>query len=48
MVVKLRRGFAAESEEFVAEEGLDAGEGEVGEFGTVVEENVDALCQGKC
>ena len=29
VVVKLRRGFAAEGEEFVAEEGLDAGEGEV-------------------
>ena len=41
--VKLGRGFAAEGEEVLAEEGLDAGEGEMGETGAVVEECVDAL-----
>lgn len=41
--VKLRRGLAAEDEQLVAQEGLHARQGEVGEFGAVVEEDVDAL-----
>ena len=47
VVVKLRRGLSAVGQQFVAQEGLYAGEGEVGKFGAVVEEDVDALlrCQ---
>jgi hypothetical protein len=43
VLVELGRGFAAEDEEVVAQEGLNAGEAEVCEAGAVVEECVDAL-----
>lgn len=43
MFVELWRGFTAEDEEVVAEEGLHAGQAEVGEAWAVVEECVNAL-----
>lgn len=43
VVVKLRRGVAAEREEVFAEEGLHAGERKVGQLRAVVQEEVDAL-----
>jgi hypothetical protein len=43
VLVELGRGFAAEDEQVVAQEGLYACEAEVREAGAVVEEGVDAL-----
>jgi hypothetical protein len=43
VLVEFRRRFAAEDEQVVTEEGLDAGEAEMGETRAVVEEGVDTL-----
>jgi hypothetical protein len=43
VIVELGRSFTAESEEVVAKESLDAGEGKMCEAGAVVEERMDAL-----
>lgn len=43
VIVKLRRGVAAEAQKILAKECLDAGEGEVCELGAVVQEAVNSL-----
>lgn len=48
VVIKLRRRFATKGEEFIAEEGLNASEGEMGQFGAVVEKHVYALEACQC
>jgi uncharacterized membrane protein YcjF (UPF0283 family) len=48
VLVELRRGFAAEDEQVVAEEGLHAREAEVREARAVVEEGVDTLGELVC
>lgn len=45
VIVKLRRSVAAEAQKIVAKEGLHASERQMGEFRTMVQQNVDALEQ---